>query len=78
MVGKQPRSIMIKTRRASFGVNTYSYMYRFSALDCLKHLSDSGFTDFELMLFPDHIWPSETSRTELSALRTFTNANDLQ
>jgi sugar phosphate isomerase/epimerase len=43
----------------SFAVNTYSYIMSHRAADCLAHLADQGYSDFELMLFPGHFWPSE-------------------
>ena len=39
------------------GVSTFSYIYTHSALDGMLHLADLGFRDFELVVFPPHIWP---------------------
>lgn len=41
------------------GVSTFSYIYTHSALDSMLHLADLGFRDFELVIIPPHIWPSE-------------------
>lgn len=39
-----------------FGCNTYSYIRTRSAGDCLARLADLGFRDFELMVYPGHLW----------------------
>ena len=44
---------------ASFAVNTYSYTLRETAPDCLRKLAGRGFREFELMMFPGHLWPGE-------------------
>lgn len=54
-----------------FAINTYSYTASHSALDCLRHLANQGYTDFELMIYPGHLWPATTdaaARRELRAL----------
>jgi L-ribulose-5-phosphate 3-epimerase len=61
-----------------FGVNTYSYIYSHSALDCIRHLADLGYTRFELMAFPGHIWPGECTTSASAALRSCTRENRLQ
>ena len=40
-------------------VNTYSYIYKLSALDTMRHLLEMGFQRFELLFNFDHIWVSE-------------------
>ena len=40
-------------------VNTYSYIYKLSALDAMRHLLEMGFQRFELLFNFDHIWVSE-------------------
>jgi L-ribulose-5-phosphate 3-epimerase len=57
--------------RSHYTINTYSYASRYSALECLRHLSDLGFGTFELMLIPGHFWPSTASvveRREIAAI----------
>ena len=54
-----------------FAINTYSHTASHSALDCLRHLANQGYTDFELMIYPGHLWPATTdaaARRELRAL----------
>lgn len=60
-----------------FGVNTYSYMYAMSAVDCLRHLMKEGYRSFELMMFPGHLWPSELSKPERLALRRLVDAEEI-
>ncbi len=45
------------TRR--FGVNTYAYSQSASAADCVRRLAALGFTEFELMIMPGHLWPTD-------------------
>jgi sugar phosphate isomerase/epimerase len=40
-----------------FAINTYAYTMSHSAADCLTHLAEQGYTDFELMMYPGHLWP---------------------
>ena len=40
-------------------VNTYSYIYKLSALDAMRHLLEMGFQRFELLFNFDHILVSE-------------------
>jgi sugar phosphate isomerase/epimerase len=42
-----------------FAVNTYSYIFSHGAGDCLAHLANQGYAEFELLLQPGHLWPSE-------------------
>lgn len=41
------------------GASTFSYVYTRSALDSMLHLATLGFSDFELVITPPHVWPSE-------------------
>jgi len=45
------------TRR--FAVNTYSYTFDLDAAACIRHLGDRGWPEFELMMFPGHLWPGD-------------------
>lgn len=66
---------MPRTTR-NYTVNTYPYTFSHSALDCMRHLVDRGFSGFELMMFPGHIWPSQVSFAERRELRRFLSANN--
>lgn len=52
-----------------FGANTYSYMRSHSAEACLAQLADRGFDEFEVMVHPGHLWPTDLSSEQRSALR---------
>lgn len=54
-----------------FAINTYSYTMRFSARDCLVHLAAQGFTEFELMMYPGHLWPADTDAAQRRELKRF-------
>jgi sugar phosphate isomerase/epimerase len=60
-----------------FGCNTYSYTIAYSAEDCLVRLADLGFTEFELMMYPGHLWPPETNGAQRAALRRLITGRDL-
>jgi sugar phosphate isomerase/epimerase len=61
-----------------FGVNTYSYMRSHSAEACLANLADLGFDEFEIMVHPGHLWPTDLSTEQRSALRRFMEQRDLK
>jgi L-ribulose-5-phosphate 3-epimerase len=54
---------------AAFGCNTYSYTQSHSATACLTHLAGQGFREFELMMYPGHLWPADTDAAARTALR---------
>lgn len=54
-----------------FGANTYSYMRSHSAQACLASLADLGFDEFEIMVHPGHLWPTDQSTEQRSTLRRF-------
>jgi L-ribulose-5-phosphate 3-epimerase len=54
---------------AGFACNTYSYTMSHGAGDCLSHLAEMGFREFELMMYPGHLWPPETDAAARRNLR---------
>ena len=58
-----------QTATAAFGCNTYSYTLSHTAEACLAHLTGLGFTEFELMMVPGHLWPRDTNSAARKALR---------
>jgi sugar phosphate isomerase/epimerase len=52
-----------------FGCNTYSYTIGYTVEDCVKRLADLGFVEFELMMYPGHLWPPETNAERRASLR---------
>ena len=61
-----------------FGCNTYSYMRALSAEACLARLADRGFEEFEVMVHPGHLWPSDLSAGQRRALRGMIEQRKLQ
>jgi L-ribulose-5-phosphate 3-epimerase len=59
---------------ASFGVNTYSYIFGGSAADTVSRLADQGYGGVELMFFPGHLWPAELDASRLRGLRQLCEA----
>ena len=64
--------------RSVFAVNTYSYMFRMSAAECIAHLADRGWKAFEIMLIPGHLWPADIDTGGRAALRRLVEARDLR
>lgn len=61
-----------------FAVNTYSYTMRFSVGETIDHLADMGFSAFELMMYPGHLWPAETDATARRELRRHIASRNLR
>jgi L-ribulose-5-phosphate 3-epimerase len=62
---------------AAFAVNTYSYTLRSTARDCLSALSSRGFREFELMMYPGHLWPGQLNASQRRDLRDFISGSGL-
>ncbi|MCK6450027.1 MAG: sugar phosphate isomerase/epimerase [Alphaproteobacteria bacterium] len=54
---------------AAFACNTYAYTLSHRAEDCLAHLADLGFDEFELMMYPGHFWPPDADAAARRRLR---------
>jgi L-ribulose-5-phosphate 3-epimerase len=63
---------------AAFAVNTYAYCMSHGAQGCLGHLAQQGYTDFELVLFPGHLWPAELDSGARRRLREHTESKALR
>jgi L-ribulose-5-phosphate 3-epimerase len=61
-----------------FAINTYAYTQSHAATDCLSHLAAQGYGDFELMMYPGHLWPAHTDAAARRALRAFVEGADLR
>jgi L-ribulose-5-phosphate 3-epimerase len=61
-----------------FAINTYSYTASHAALDCIRHLASQGYTDFELMIYPGHLWPSATDAAARRGLRALVESQGLR
>lgn len=62
----------------SFACNTYSYTMSHTAGDCLAHLADLGFSEFELMMYPGHLWPPDVDAAQRVALRRLIESRGLR
>lgn len=62
---------------AAFAINTYSYTLSHTARDCLAGLAHRGFTAFELMTYPGHLWPADLDPSARRDLRQFIESNGL-
>lgn len=51
-------------------INTFSYLWKASALEAITELTDNGYTAFEIPISSPHCWPVEISSTERSDVRT--------
>jgi L-ribulose-5-phosphate 3-epimerase len=63
---------------ARFAINTYSYTASHTGLDCIRHLAAQGYADFELMVYPGHLWPSGTDAAARRALRALVERERLR
>lgn len=63
------KSMKRLTAATAFGCNTYSYTLSRTAEGCLSHLAGLGFSEFELMMVPGHLWPPDMNATARKALR---------
>jgi sugar phosphate isomerase/epimerase len=61
-----------------FGCNTYSYTIGYTVEDCVKRLADFGFVEFELMMYPGHLWPPQANTAQRTALRQLIAQRDLR
>jgi L-ribulose-5-phosphate 3-epimerase len=46
------------------GANTFSYVYKQRALDCLRHLGSMGYREFEILVTQPHFWATDFSVEE--------------
>ena len=60
-----------------FAINTYSYTLSHTAKGCLTHLAEQGYTDFELMMYPGHLWPADMDKGARDDLQRHIAARDL-
>jgi L-ribulose-5-phosphate 3-epimerase len=63
---------------SAFAVNTYSYTLTHNVRDCIATLGERGYTEFELMMYPGHLWPADIDRAGRQALQRFIESNGLR
>jgi len=64
--------------RAAYGINTYSFVQKRRAFDCLVQLADRGYRRFEVMLVPGHFWPSLDGKESRRAIATLVAQRQLE
>jgi L-ribulose-5-phosphate 3-epimerase len=52
-----------------FGINSYSYTIDHTAEAFLTNLAGRGYREFELMVYPGHMWPKAMSAADRTKLR---------
>jgi sugar phosphate isomerase/epimerase len=53
----------------TFGINSYSYIFDHTAEAFLTRLAGRGYREFEVMVYPGHMWPKAMSATARAGLR---------
>ena len=61
----------------AFAVDTYSYTLRWPIRDCLRRLAELGFREFELQMYPGHLWPAHVDKPSRRELKEFLAGNGL-
>ncbi len=51
-------------------IDTFSYLWKATAVDAITELVDNGYTTFEIPISSPHCWPEEISAAERSAAHT--------
>lgn len=54
---------------AGFAINSYAYIHDYTARQFLAKLADEGYREFELMIYPGHLWPRDMSAADRRELR---------
>ena len=49
-------------------INTFSYLWKATAVDAIAELADSGYRTFEIPISSPHCWPDEISAAERSVI----------
>lgn len=60
-----------------FAANTYSYTLTHPVRDCIAGLAAQGFRDFELMMYPGHLWPAHIDALARRELRDYLQGEGL-
>jgi sugar phosphate isomerase/epimerase len=54
---------------AAFGINSYSYTFDHTAHEFLDKFANRGYREFELMIYPGHLWPKDMAAQDRRELR---------
>ncbi|HYF19851.1 MAG TPA: sugar phosphate isomerase/epimerase family protein [Ramlibacter sp.] len=69
---------MQATAASHFAANTYSYTLDYPVRACLDRLAAKGFREFELMMYPGHLWPAHMDAASRRELRAWLDAEGLK
>ncbi len=58
-------------------INTYSFIWRFSARECLEHLAEKGHRAFEILVNPPHLWPGKLDAAQRKEMAEFCEKREL-
>ena len=67
----------LNSRTYWFAVDTYSYTLQWAVRDCLQTLASRGFCEFELQMYPGHLWPVHIDKAGRRNLKDFMRDNGL-
>jgi sugar phosphate isomerase/epimerase len=62
---------MTATPACLFAANTYSYTLEYPVRACIERLAARGFREFELMMYPGHLWPAHIDGKGRRELKDF-------
>ncbi|MDP6706193.1 MAG: sugar phosphate isomerase/epimerase family protein [Alphaproteobacteria bacterium] len=66
------------TNTQGYAINTYAYSLSHSADACLGHLAARGHRQFEVMMYPGHLWPADMDQAARRGFKTFLADNGLE
>jgi L-ribulose-5-phosphate 3-epimerase len=61
-----------------FAANTYSYTLDYPVRACIERLAARGFREFELMMYPGHLWPAHMDAAARRELRAYLEGEGLK
>lgn len=57
----------------NYVINTYGYTFTHTAEETVRDLSALGFNCIELMMYPNHLWPTEMDDSKRASLKNLLN-----
>lgn len=63
---------------SQFAANTYSYTLDYPMRACVERLAARGFREFELMMYPGHLWPAHIDAQGRRELKDFMTGEGLK
>ncbi len=66
------------TNASRYAINTYSYTLDHTVEACLETLSQRGYRQFEVMMYPGHLWPFDFDAGQRKGFRRVVDAGGLE